>query len=261
MIYQSTSTSLDKISSLSSDIGSLPPAQLWVGNHEHILEKTKQWLQNIYCLHEGCTTCTSCRAIADEQHHSTMWLHPENNYSLEDIAPILSTLSFGLDQNELYFFIITKADFLTTACSNSLLKSLEEPPPGYHFILLAQRPEALLSTIRSRCVLHSFYSPNEPSHHRLYTLFSARQSIPPLQFLKELDQLKIQDQESFELIDQLLFFWIGESKKALASQEYAAYAKAQQMIDLFKKSLLMPPMPGSSTLFWKNLFLQIKELK
>jgi DNA polymerase-3 subunit delta' len=35
--------------------------------------------------------------------------------------------------------------------ANALLKTLEEPRPGVHFILLAERPDRLLTTIRSRC--------------------------------------------------------------------------------------------------------------
>lgn len=35
--------------------------------------------------------------------------------------------------------------------ANALLKTLEEPRPGVHFVLLAERPDRLLVTIRSRC--------------------------------------------------------------------------------------------------------------
>ncbi len=35
--------------------------------------------------------------------------------------------------------------------ANALLKTLEEPRPGVHFVLLAERPDRLLATIRSRC--------------------------------------------------------------------------------------------------------------
>jgi DNA polymerase-3 subunit delta' len=37
------------------------------------------------------------------------------------------------------------------ASANVLLKTLEEPRPNLHFILLAERPNRLLATIRSRC--------------------------------------------------------------------------------------------------------------
>jgi DNA polymerase-3 subunit delta' len=35
--------------------------------------------------------------------------------------------------------------------ANALLKTLEEPRPGVHFVLLSERPDRLLITIRSRC--------------------------------------------------------------------------------------------------------------
>jgi len=47
--------------------------------------------------------------------------------------------------------IINPADELNKEAANALLKSLEEPPQGTFFILVAHRPSRLLPTIRSRC--------------------------------------------------------------------------------------------------------------
>lgn len=47
--------------------------------------------------------------------------------------------------------IIDPADDMEKGASNALLKSLEEPPAGTYFILIAHRPARLLPTIRSRC--------------------------------------------------------------------------------------------------------------
>lgn len=47
--------------------------------------------------------------------------------------------------------IIDPADDLERNASNALLKSLEEPPAGTFFLLVAHRPARLLATIRSRC--------------------------------------------------------------------------------------------------------------
>jgi len=48
-------------------------------------------------------------------------------------------------------FLVEDADKLNEASSNALLKTLEEPPPTSHLILMTSRPAALLPTIRSRC--------------------------------------------------------------------------------------------------------------
>ncbi|MEM6856262.1 MAG: AAA family ATPase [Pseudomonadota bacterium] len=47
--------------------------------------------------------------------------------------------------------IINPADEMNKEAANALLKSLEEPPQGTFFILVAHRPARLLPTIRSRC--------------------------------------------------------------------------------------------------------------
>ncbi len=47
--------------------------------------------------------------------------------------------------------IIDPADDMEKGASNALLKSLEEPPQGTFFLLVAHRPARLLPTIRSRC--------------------------------------------------------------------------------------------------------------
>ena len=47
--------------------------------------------------------------------------------------------------------IIDPADDMEKSAVNALLKSLEEPPVGTYFLLVAHRPGRLLPTIRSRC--------------------------------------------------------------------------------------------------------------
>ncbi len=47
--------------------------------------------------------------------------------------------------------LIEDAHRLNGASANMLLKTLEEPPPGTHFLLVTHRPESMLQTIRSRC--------------------------------------------------------------------------------------------------------------
>jgi len=52
--------------------------------------------------------------------------------------------------------VIDPADDLEKGAANALLKSLEEPPAGSFFLLVAHRPGRLLPTIRSRCRIVRF---------------------------------------------------------------------------------------------------------
>jgi DNA polymerase-3 subunit delta' len=49
------------------------------------------------------------------------------------------------------WILVEDAHRLNGASANMLLKTLEEPPPGTHFLLITHRPEAMLQTVRSRC--------------------------------------------------------------------------------------------------------------
>jgi DNA polymerase III gamma/tau subunit len=237
----------------------IPPAQLWIGTHETVLDHVITYLQKILCRHNGCHTCTICYAIRIQQHHAITWLYPEKQYTLEQLSIIGSTIAFALDAHEYHFFIIQKADALTTIGSNSLLKSIEEPPTGYHFILLTDRPENLVSTMLSRCTTQSFISTTATIlHQKLFDIFTAPTACDPLSFLKELEQAKISERDSVALLDQLLDHWIGKNKEALLKNHKKLCAHSEHIIEHIKNALLLPPMPGSSTLLWKNLFLQMR---
>ena len=54
--------------------------------------------------------------------------------------------------------IIDPADDLERNAANALLKSLEEPPQGTFFLLVAHSPARLLPTIRSRCRVLRFHA-------------------------------------------------------------------------------------------------------
>lgn len=58
--------------------------------------------------------------------------------------------------------IIDAADDMELGASNALLKSLEEPPAGCHFILISHASDRLLPTIRSRCQIFRFDSLGAP---------------------------------------------------------------------------------------------------
>lgn len=238
----------------------LHPAQLLFGNHDFLVNKTKEYLQYQLCSLNGCNSCIQCRHITEQQHHAALWLAPEKQYTLEQLEPIFNTIAFALAPQENFFFIIQKADKLTPACANSLLKSIEEPPAGYHFILLAERQDLILPTIRSRCVVQTFTSTDATMHSPLFMHFSNTQPDNPLQFMKDLDQSSIAEHESLELVDALLKHWIVEYKNAVVETNNKKTDFTQQIIAMLQNALLMPPMPGSSKLFWKNLFLDFNQI-
>lgn len=85
----------------------------------------------------------------------------EDSLGIDEVRGIKSLLSRKPYQSEVVTVIINSADQMTPGASNALLKTLEEPPAFAQIILLANRPELLLPTIRSRCLHLSLGLPEE----------------------------------------------------------------------------------------------------
>lgn len=249
------------------------PAYLFIGSADTLLEHAiavlqQQFCQNIQQTNMACSVCIQCRKIREQQHESVLWLCPEKQYAIDDLDVIFSTIAFALEQDHHFFFVLQKADMLTSTCANALLKSLEEPPAGYHFILLAQRHELILPTIKSRCFIEQLQSTDtETQMPALFPFFTTTTFHDPIAFGKELESANLNEWESLALLDQLLVYWADVYKKSLIKKDGSSThgeqnrtKLAEKMILHLKKAMLQPPMPGSSKLFWKNLFLQIKEL-
>jgi DNA polymerase-3 subunit delta' len=65
-------------------------------------------------------------------------------------ALVLARAAFPPHEGRAKVFIIRRAEELSQAAANALLKTLEEPGPRTHFVLLSATADALLPTIRSR---------------------------------------------------------------------------------------------------------------
>jgi DNA polymerase III subunit delta' len=117
----------------------------------------------------ACGQCASCLLIAAQNHPDLLRLAPESEDdekaegAAEKAAPLSSqikveaartligALSVTSHRNVRRVVVIDPADALNPVAANTLLKTLEEPPPNVVFLLLSSRPGTLLPTIRSRC--------------------------------------------------------------------------------------------------------------
>jgi hypothetical protein len=262
----------------------IPTAQLLIGEHENLVKHTKQELQNYFCpnsfgpnyanqnnsgknnftpdsfcRNSACKTCNICRQIQETQHVGAIWIKPEKSYTREQIQIIFDTIAFKLEEDQKLFFVIQNADFLTDACSNSLLKSIEEPPTGYHFILLAERRDQILPTIQSRCVIKSFYKGGENLvENQIVNIFTSYTICSPDVFLKTFEAENMTEKDTVEILDKLLGHWLKESKNALLTNNQEKYNFANNKINKLKSAIEFSPMPGSTKIFWQNLYLQLQ---
>ncbi len=100
--------------------------------------------------------CASCRRVAAGLHPDLCWVEPEGVQIRVD--RVREALAFGAGrpyESARRVAVVARAEMLGLEAGNALLKSLEEPGGHFHWILATERPEALLPTILSRCVLAS----------------------------------------------------------------------------------------------------------
>lgn len=80
----------------------------------------------------------------------------KRNITIDQIRQMQQRLTTRPTLGERRAIIINPADDLEKSAVNALLKSLEEPPVGTYFLLVAHQPGRLLPTVRSRCRILRF---------------------------------------------------------------------------------------------------------
>lgn len=98
----------------------------------------------------GCGECPSCLRVENGAHESVLELEPDGTQIKIDqargVLEFLQLQSWGRAR----IVIIDEAQSLNPGAANSLLKILEEPPPGTFIVMLAPSPYSVLPTLRSR---------------------------------------------------------------------------------------------------------------
>jgi DNA polymerase-3 subunit delta' len=98
------------------------------------------------------------------------------------------------------FFIVDEADRLRDEAANSLLKTLEEPPPTSTMLLLTSRPNSLLLTIRSRAQRLNFTPLSVGEMERFLTANYPRPAADT-QLLARVTEGRIGQATAFDLSD------------------------------------------------------------
>lgn len=120
---------------------------------------------------EACGGCSSCEKVQRGVHPDFVVLMPEaeavarkllaredlprtpsRELKVEQIRSMESRLSRAPLEGGRRVVLLLQADTLNVPAQNAFLKTLEEPPAGTHIVLVADQGDALLPTIRSRCV-------------------------------------------------------------------------------------------------------------
>jgi len=143
--------------------------------------------QSLLCQHPdeagvACGQCPSCHWFAQDTHPDFRLLQPEvlsleggetesgkkpsKQISVDQVRGLADFVGMSAHQGGRRLVVIHPADAMNTNAANALLKSLEEPPQGVLFILVSNKPQQLLPTILSRCLIFAVSAPDAGSAER-----------------------------------------------------------------------------------------------
>ncbi|WP_052190535.1 DNA polymerase III subunit delta' [Chitinibacter sp. ZOR0017] len=128
---------------------------------------------------EPCGECDGCRwflagnhpdfrllqpaSEADESEESNdakKTKKPSSQISVDDVRELADFVNLSAHRQGRRVTIVAPAEAMNLAAANAFLKTLEEPPAGAIFILIADHWRRLLPTIRSRCRVFPLAMPN-----------------------------------------------------------------------------------------------------
>jgi DNA polymerase-3 subunit gamma/tau len=105
---------------------------------------------------EPCSSCDSCLAVARGSSLDVHELDAASNNGVEAMRELVARAALATP-GKWKVYIVDEVHMLSTAASNALLKTLEEPPPRVVFVLATTDQQKVLSTIRSRTQHFEFH--------------------------------------------------------------------------------------------------------
>jgi len=108
---------------------------------------------------QACDVCHACRLVDAGTHADLMAAgRPEdvNELPIKVVRELCQALALKAAHGRAKIAILDDADDLNDSAANSFLKTLEEPPPHAHLILIGTSADLQLPTILSRCQVVQF---------------------------------------------------------------------------------------------------------
>lgn len=147
--------------------GRFPQTVLLTGeNSQTLLSLARALAAALFCEGGGaspCGVCVPCRKVEHGAHPDlTIIDEGDDELKVELARRLKAENAIVPNDGDRRVTIICHAHRLNPAAQNALLKLLEEPPAYAFFLLLSEQPDALLETVRSRCVTFSL-EPDGPA--------------------------------------------------------------------------------------------------
>jgi len=134
--------------------GRLSHAYLFLGAPgSGMLEGAYALAKLVVCPQGGDDSCDECIRVSHRSHPDVHYLRPASatGYLVDQVRTLIEDVSLAPVRGRGKVYLIDRAGLLQGAAANALLKTIEEPPQGVYFVLMARTAAAVLPTLVSRC--------------------------------------------------------------------------------------------------------------
>ena len=122
---------------------------------------------------EPCNECDSCLSINDGSSIDFQEIDAASRRGISETKELLETIPYLPSSSKFKVYLIDEVHMLTKESFNSLLKTLEEPPPHVIFMFATTEASQIPATILSRCLQLNLNSvSNEDLMVQLANIFS-----------------------------------------------------------------------------------------
>lgn len=209
--------------------------------------------QCINCTGSGkrpCGVCPSCLRFQNDETADYITVNPDGSFiKVEQIRQVLADLSIH-PESGYKCIVLYPADRMNESAQNALLKTLEEAPEYAVFFLITDRPAALLSTIRSRCVTVRF---SPISEEEVAQVLENQHCITPANAVKAAKR-------SGGSVGKALSLLKNEDYETAMAFLMEIISKVKTADDVSKVSGLIPPLKDKSRIIAQILEESASEL-
>lgn len=148
---------------------------------------------------DSCDVCAVCKRIDAGEYGDVVTIAPDGQFiKIAQTRALAAEVYARPREGRQRFFLIDGAERLREEAANSLLKTLEEPPPTSSLILLTARPSALLPTINSRAQRLNF-TPLRTDEMEKYLVAVAKRPAVDAALLARVTEGRIGQAATFDL--------------------------------------------------------------
>lgn len=111
---------------------------------------------------DACGRCRACVWFAAGSHPDLIRIGPEPDSAVikvDQVRALIARMQLTGQAGPIRVAVVDPADAMNAAAQNALLKTLEEPADGVHLLLVADAPQRLLATVRSRTQGYAVVAP------------------------------------------------------------------------------------------------------